>query len=123
MARNMGIARVAFGLAFMLLPGLTGRIWIGRDATRDGPRILTQAVGARDLVMGLGVLGAMGNDRPVRGWLQMIALTDALDFVAALLSRDRLPTAQRRVVLAIAGGSAAQGAYAAQGVDDGDSSS
>ena len=118
LARNMGIARIVFGAAFMLVPGLTGRIWVGRDATRDGPRILTQAIGARDLVMGFGLLGAMGSNRPVRGWVQMTALTDALDFVAGLIAGDRLPRANRITVLALAGGSALQGVVAAQGLDD-----
>jgi hypothetical protein len=121
LARNMGIARIVFGLGFMLLPGLTGRVWIGGEAQRDGPRILTQAIGARDLVMGLGILGAMGSNRPVKGWLQMTALTDALDFVAGLVAGARIPRWNRRILLALAGSSAAQGVVAAQGIDDGPS--
>ncbi len=120
LARNMGIARVTFGLGFMLLPGLTGRVWIGDEADGDRPKVLTQAIGARDLVMGLGILGAMGSNRPVKGWLQMTALTDALDFLAGLVAGDRLPPWNRRILLALAGGSALQGAIAAAGIDDGD---
>jgi hypothetical protein len=117
-ARAVAIGRIVFGVAFMLAPGLTGRVWIGEEATRPPVKILTTAIGARDLAMGIGVLMAMGRGKPARGWLEGIALTDALDFTAALLGRARLPTAQRRIVLALAAGSAIQAGTAATGVDD-----
>jgi hypothetical protein len=117
-ARAVAIGRIVFGAAFMLAPGLTGRVWIGEDANRPAVKILTTAIGARDLAAGLGVLMAMSRGKPARGWLEGIALTDALDFTAALLGRERLPTAQRRIVLALAAGSAIQAATAATGVDD-----
>jgi hypothetical protein len=117
-ARAVAIGRIVFGAAFMLAPGLTGRVWIGEDANRPAVKILTTAIGARDLAAGIGVLMAMGRGKPARGWLEGIALTDALDFTAALLGRERLPTAQRRIVLALAAGSAIQAATAATGVDD-----
>ena len=117
-ARSVAVARIVFGAAFMLAPGLTGRIWIGREANEPPVKTLTTAIGARDLAMGLGVLMAMGRGKPARGWLEGIALTDVHDFVAGLLARDRLPTANRRIVLALAGGSAIQAATAAAGVDD-----
>jgi hypothetical protein len=117
-ARSVAIARIVFGAAFMLAPGLTGRIWIGREATQPPVKVLTAAIGARDLAMGIGVLMAMSRGKPARGWLEGIALTDVLDFTMGLLGRDRLPTANRRIVLALAGGSALQAATAAAGVDD-----
>ena len=49
--------------------------------------------------------------------MEAISLTDAVDFTCALLARDRIPPATRAVVLALAGVSAAQAAYAATGVD------
>ena len=121
-ARAVAIGRIVFGAAFMLAPGLTGRVWIGEEAHRPPVKILTTAIGARDLAMGIGVLMAMGRGKPARGWLEGIALTDALDFTAGLLARDSLPAANRRIVLALASGSAIQAATAAAGVDD-DSSS
>jgi hypothetical protein len=117
-ARAVAIGRIVFGAAFMLAPGLTGRVWIGEEAHRAPVKILTTAIGARDVAMGIGVLMAMGRGKPARGWLEGIALTDALDFTAGLLGRERLPTAQRRIVLALAAGSAIQAATAATGVDD-----
>jgi len=117
MAQGVAGARVVFGLAFLASPALTGRVWIGRDADRAAPAVLTQAIGARDLTMGLGALIAMRRGKAARGWMEAISLTDAVDFTCALLARDRIPPATRAVVLALAGVSAAQAAYAATGVD------
>ena len=118
MAMSVAGARIGFGIAFMTMPGWTGRIWIGRDADRHAVKILTQAIGARDLTMGLGAVIAMRRGKPARGWFEAISLTDVLDFVCALLAKDVLPPGQRAMVLALAGGSAAQAAYASTGVDD-----
>ena len=118
MANNVAAARIVFGAGFMLLPGPTGRVWIGRDADRPAVNVLVQAIGARDLTMGLGAMIAMRQGKPSRGWFEAISLTDTLDFACALAAGDRIPPATRAVVLALAGGSAAQAAYAASGVDD-----
>ena len=118
MGQQVAGARIAFGIAFMTMPGWTGRAWIGRDADRHAVKLLTQAIGARDLTMGLGALIAMRRGKPARGWFEAISLTDVLDFACAVLARDVLPPAQRGMVMALAGGSAAQAAYAASGVDD-----
>ena len=118
MAQGVAVGRIVFGLAFMTMPGWTGRVWIGRDADRSAVKLLTQAIGARDLTMGLGALIAMRRGKPARGWMEAISLTDALDFTCALLAKDVLPPAPRAAVLALAGGSAAQAAYASTGVDD-----
>jgi hypothetical protein len=117
MAQSVAGARVAFGLAFLTMPGWTGRVWIGRDADRATVKLLTQAIGARDLAAGVGAFIAMRRGKPARGWFEAISLTDALDFTCALLAGDRLSPAARATVLVLAGGSAAQAAYAASGVD------
>jgi hypothetical protein len=117
-ALNVAGARIAFGIAFMKMPGWTGRVWIGPDADRPAVRLLTRAIGARDFTMGLGALIAMRRGVPARGWLEAISLTDVLDFACALAAGDRIPPASRAAVLALAGGSALQAAYAATGVDD-----
>jgi hypothetical protein len=118
MALNVAGARIAFGIAFMKMPGWTGRVWIGRDADRPAVKLLTQAIGARDLTMGLGALIAMRRGVPARGWLEAISLTDALDFACGLAAGNRIPPSSRAAVLVLAGGSALQAAYAASGVDD-----
>ena|SRR2546421_12928458 len=117
MAQGVTAARIVFGLAFMTMPGWTGRIWIGPDAERPAVRLLTQAIGARDLTMGLGALIAMRRGTKARGWMEAISLTDMIDFTCGFLAGNRIPAANRAVVLVLAGGSAAQAAYAASGVD------
>ena len=117
MARSVAGGRIVFGIAFLTMPGWTGRVWIGRDADRPAVKTLTQAIGARDVAMGLGAVIAMSRDGPARGWFEAISLTDALDFACALAAGDRIPPASRAAVLALAGGSALQAAYAATGVD------
>jgi hypothetical protein len=117
MAQGVAGARIAFGLAFMTVPGFTGRVWIGSDADRPAVKLLTQAIGARDLTMGLGAAIAMRRGKSAHGWFEAIALTDGLDFACALAARDVIPPTARAAVLVLAGGSAAQATYAATGVD------
>ena len=117
LAQSVGIARIAFGIGFITMPGWTGRIWIGSDSHRPAVKVLTQAIGARDLLMGMGTLMAMRRGRRARGWLEAISLTDVLDFTCGLLAGDRIPPASRATVLVLAGGSAVQAAVAARGVD------
>ena len=118
MAQQVAAARIVFGVAFMTMPGWTGRMWIGRDADRPAVKILTQAIGARDITMGLGALMAMRRGKGAAGWFRATALTDLFDFGCALVAKDVLAPANRVAVLALAGGSAAQGAYASTAFAD-----
>jgi hypothetical protein len=118
LAQGVGVARIAFGIGFITMPGWTGRIWIGSDSHRPAVKVLTQAIGARDLLMGMGTLMAMRRGRRARGWLEAISFTDVVDFTCGLLAGDRIPRSSRIAVLALAGGSAAQAAIAARGVDE-----
>jgi hypothetical protein len=47
-------------------------------------------LGARDLALGLGTVIALDRGKPVRGWLEGSALSDALDFVACIAGRERM---------------------------------
>jgi len=120
-ARDIALAqargRMAVGAAYVLAPGLFGRIWVGREATRPGAKILARAFGARDLALGLGVVIAIDRGAPVRGWLEGSALSDAVDFLAGVLDRDALPPATRAGVLALGAGSSALAAWLARTLD------
>ena len=118
MAQGVAAARIVFGIGFIAMPGWTGRVWIGRDSDRPAVRVLTQAIGARDLLMGVGAMIAMRRGKHARGWMQAIAITDLIDFACGLAARDRIPPSSRAAVLVLAGASAAQAAYAATGVPD-----
>jgi hypothetical protein len=119
--RDIAIAqargRMAFGVAFLLPPGLAARGWVGGDAERPGAKVLTRALGARDLALGLGVVIAIDRGAPVRGWLEGSALSDCVDFLATLIGGGALPPAGRRGVLALASASAGLAAWLARTVD------
>ena len=40
LAQGVGIARIAFGIGFITMPGWTGRIWVGSDAHRPAVKVL-----------------------------------------------------------------------------------
>jgi len=116
-ARQISIARMGFGVAFMAAPAFFGGIWVGPDASRPAGKLLFRALGARDFALGLGTLLAMRHGRPARGWLEASGLADFADFVATLLARDALAPASRAVTVAIAAPSAALCGLTAARVD------
>ena len=117
MAIAQARGRMAFGAAFLVAPGLATRGWVGGDAMRPGTRVITRALGARDLALGLGIVIAIDRGAPVRGWLEASALSDGVDFLATLLGRRDLPAAGRAAVMAIAVASAGVAAWLAGTVD------
>jgi hypothetical protein len=105
-ARDLALSharsRMAFGAALIVAPRLAGPTWIGADAERGGAKLLARAVGARDLVLGLGIAVALDRGAPVRGWLEGAALSDAVDLAATLLAGDSIPAGKRRAVAVVA---------------------
>jgi hypothetical protein len=86
-------------------PELAVRGWIGRRAASySGTQAVTQACGARDLVLGAGALAALVSGRDARDWVLAGATADLVDLVATL-SGDDLP-ASGRVAIAILASSA-----------------
>src|SRR5919109_5008039 len=98
-ALSLARSRIAFGAAFLLLPGVAGRLWIGDDARRPAVKVLTRALGARDLAIGLGVAIALDRGASVRGWLEAAALSDAVDFAATLLAGGSIPRGARNATM------------------------
>ncbi len=103
-------ARIAVGAAFVLFPGLAGRMWIGSDAARRPVKVLARAFGARDLAIGLGVVIALDRGTPARGWIEAGVLSDAIDTAASLLAGGSIHPAIRWPAIAIGAGSTAAGA-------------
>lgn len=108
-----GYGRIALGLGLVATPEAATRGWLGDDAARPGVRALARMLGARDVV--LGFLTVHTAARPGVGprTLATVALVDAVDFVAIVAQRDRLPRAGATAVMAIAAASAVQLAAAA----------
>jgi hypothetical protein len=111
-------ARIAVGAAFVLFPGLAGRIWIGADAARRNVKVLARAFGARDLAIGLGVVIALDRGTPVRGWIEAGAFSDAIDTAASLLAGSSIPPSIRWPAIAVGAGSTAAGAALAPSFDE-----
>jgi hypothetical protein len=91
-----GRSRIAFGGAFLLVPGLAGSRWIGADARRPAVKPLARALGIRDLALGLGIVIALDRGAPVRGWLEAGALSDVVDLVATAAAGAAIPRGARR---------------------------
>ena len=69
---------------------------------------MARAMGARDLVLGLGVL----TSPDIRAWAAAGAVADALDAAATVGAFAALPRRGRLLVLASAAGAAAAGGLA-----------
>ena len=97
------------GAAFVLFPGLAGRMWIGTPAASRPVKVLARAFGARDLAIGLGVVIALDRGTPVRGWIEAGALSDGIDTAASLLAGGSIHPATRWPAIAVGAASTAIG--------------
>jgi hypothetical protein len=115
----LAVNRVLFGVGYLAAPERTAGSWIGRAAQKEGTKVFTRALGARDLALGAGALQALARQgADPRPWFAAHALADATDFAATLAARDRLPREGVRFALAMAGASTAiavAGALSASG--------
>ena len=79
-------------------------------------RLLSRAVGARDLTLGAGGLqAAVRNDGSAQQWLAAAAICDAVDFGATYTAGRAIPRSARTSVLVIAAAGALLSAIAAAG--------
>jgi hypothetical protein len=107
-AKAQSANRVAIGAGLVALPSLFGRIWSGREAADERAQVLTRALGARDLTLGLGGLLALREDDRI--WAGRAfgaqAVADAIDLLAVLLARGALGRPTRAVATTMAAASA-----------------
>ena len=112
----ISLGRILFGSVFISQPKVMDQGWIGKQARLPGAQVLTRAVGARDLALGLGGLqAAVRNDGSARPWMAAAALCDAVDFGATYAAGRKIPRSARTSVLAVAAGAAIVSAIAAIG--------
>jgi hypothetical protein len=103
MARALvGGGRFVFGASFLLAPSPILRIWWPDDAA-SGPIALglARGLGARDAVLGLGILAAVLRRESSGGWLLAAAGADAADLVLTLT--NAWPFGRRTRLLTLAG--------------------
>ena len=60
-ARAIGAGRAAIGVALLAAPGPAAKRWLGDVSERPGAQVAISGVGARDLVLGLGTVWALGG--------------------------------------------------------------
>jgi hypothetical protein len=97
--------RISFGAIAFLAPRWAAKLWTGEDITGTTAVMALRGVGAREIALGLGLLMALKEDAPVRGWLEVGALSDAGDALSTFLSRRELSAP--RALLGVAGSGAA----------------
>ncbi len=116
-ATVVAAGRVALGVTALVWPSVPARPWVGAAADDVAARVFGRALGARDLVLGLGALAALqgpaAQTGSARAWVAAGALSDALDVVASVSSWRELPRFTRWLVAASAGGAALAGAAGA----------
>lgn len=88
LARSLAALRVAAGASFLFAPGRAGGLLVGESAASPAARLFIAAFGARDMLLGLGVLRALARDESRRSWIAACAAADTLDaLVCAALWR------------------------------------
>jgi hypothetical protein len=114
-ATVVAAGRVALGVAALARPAVPARPWVGAAADDLAAEVFGRALGARDLALGLGALGALYA--PEAGapaaWIAAGALSDALDLAVTVSAWAELPRRTRWLVAASAGGAALAGAAGA----------
>jgi hypothetical protein len=123
-AKALAANRVAFGVGYLLAPQRTASGWVGSAGEGTVSTVLTRALGARDLALGLGALLAVGerDQRQARRWFAAHAIADGVDLIATLRARDSLPSSGFLFGLGMASASTAIALAAAIGIrfDDSD---
>lgn len=105
LATVMGVVRSGVGGALVVAPGWAGRIWIGPDADGPATKVLARALGARDVVLGAGMLAAAaaGDSERSGRLLQLGVAADAADVAATIIAARHLEGRRGVVMPVIAG--------------------
>jgi hypothetical protein len=109
MLAGVALGRLAFGAALTAKPQTTvGPNWIGgAESERPTAGLLFRSVGARDIALALGTLGALREGAALRPWLLGALLADGVDLVATLAAGSAVPAKGRLGIVAVAGGAVA----------------
>lgn len=117
-ARFLGALRVGLGIGMFLAPRRVLKTWTG-EADRSLPSTLAlRGMAARDIALGMGLLMAIENGSPQRGWLEAGALADAGDALATLADWRRMGGIRGLFWLIAEAGSALVESRLAQTIDD-----
>jgi hypothetical protein len=115
LAIGFGAGRALVGVALLVVPAPIARSWVGADDTPT--TVLARSLGARDLVIGAGLVLAAVRDRDPTMWLLGGVVADSVDGVFTLAAGDQIPVNGRVATTALAAGSALFGAWLASVID------
>jgi hypothetical protein len=99
----LGAGRLSFGMALLFFPAPTLRFfWPDEEASRPIASEIARALGIREVVLVLGMLGALMSKSSPKPWLLASAAVDSADVTLTLTnSFSLLPRA--RLVTFVAG--------------------
>jgi hypothetical protein len=110
-ARAYGAGRVVIGVVALLAPRPIGRLWLGRAGATAAGTVAMRALGVRDLVLGGIALHTLDHPDVAPRWQRTCAAVDAVDLLATAAARGGLPPVGSALVMAMAAGGAATGAW------------
>ena len=117
LAAGLAATRVAFGLGYLAAPGAAASGWIGRTANREQAKLLARGFGVRDLVLGLGALYALADERAdPRPWFLAQAVAEASDCLTTIATPGELPRSGYLVGVGLTSASTAIALAAATGL-------
>ncbi len=102
LVRSLAAGRIAVGAALTIAPGFAGRSWIGPTASQPEVKVMTRAMGVRDLALGAGTLHAIESGEPAKTWVLLGAASDAVDFAATVIAIRRLGLRRALPVMVVA---------------------
>ena len=109
MLTALAVGRLSLGALLVAKPqGLVGSGWIGEDAKRPTAALAFRSIGARDVALALGTLGAQRSGSPLKPWLLGATLADTVDLVATFAAGRAVPKAGKAAILLLAGGAIVQ---------------
>ena len=98
--------RVAYGAALVVAPGRLTRTWLGPAGEQGATKVGVRGLGAREVLLHLGALGAALRGAPLRPWLAASIAGDVADITSTAAARREIPDQAPLATLVVAGGSA-----------------
>lgn len=115
---TLAAGRLAIGAALVAKPASqVGAGWVGDDAQRGSAALLLRSVGARDMALALGTLGAQRTGSALKPWLLGATLADAVDLFATFAAGKAVPASAKAAIALLAGGAIAQQLALVRAVD------
>lgn len=108
--------RAGLGIGLAVKPERVARGWLGEEASKPIPKALVTGLGTRDAALGLALLSTGGRGRSAALLLLAGVAADLSDLVGTVAAGPAIPVKGRVGTIALAGGAALAGLWAAPGV-------